>query len=347
MAQLPNLSLSPQVLQGIANPSIPDIAGSFQQGREQKKSREFDEIAGGILANQLGTRFAEAAGIDPQKALSLAQAVGAPLNDEARLKNIAGSAALFGKLLESGTVPPEQVGQLMLEQAQQLESSGINTQFLMESGQNLMSGDPALIQREVEAFTQLAQSMGGNAVDPQKQINVLRSSLQKITAPIRLVESAFKKIQKSGSDGTASGDMALIFSFMRILDPGSTVRETEFAAAEQTTGIPGRVVNLYNKAWAGTRLNAKQRSEFIDQAAGLFEAQRETADSQIENILEQADEDQLKRTRVFGTKRLLAFDKRQANRAAPVAAVAQPVDLTSISDEELLQLRNNANNSGN
>ena len=54
---------------------------------------------------------------------------------------------------------------------------------------------------------------------------------------------------------------------MKILDPGSTVREGEYASAEQTRGIPEAVVAQYNKAVSGRRLTAEQREKF-DQAAG-------------------------------------------------------------------------------
>ncbi len=59
-----------------------------------------------------------------------------------------------------------------------------------------------------------------------------------------------------------------------MIDPLSVVREGEFATAEQTAGIPARVVNAYNKVVAGTRLNPEQRQDFLQQAELLFGAQR-------------------------------------------------------------------------
>jgi hypothetical protein len=50
---------------------------------------------------------------------------------------------------------------------------------------------------------------------------------------------------------------------MKTIDPNSTVREGEFATAEQTAGIPDRIVNLYNNLRTGERLNQKQRIEFL------------------------------------------------------------------------------------
>ena len=69
----------------------------------------------------------------------------------------------------------------------------------------------------------------------------------------------------------AFGDMALIFNFMKMLDPGSTVREGEFASAQNTGGVDDKIINLYNQALKGTRLNTSQRAGLRAQANGLFE----------------------------------------------------------------------------
>ena len=63
-----------------------------------------------------------------------------------------------------------------------------------------------------------------------------------------------------------SDDMALVFSFMKTLDPGSTVREGEYASARNTTGVPGYVINAYNQALDGKFLNNDQRKSFVETA---------------------------------------------------------------------------------
>jgi hypothetical protein len=66
--------------------------------------------------------------------------------------------------------------------------------------------------------------------------------------------------------------MALIFGFMKLLDPNSTVREGEYATAQNATGIPGRVANAYNKAIDGVILNIDQRNDFLGQSKKQYEA---------------------------------------------------------------------------
>ena len=82
------------------------------------------------------------------------------------------------------------------------------------------------------------------------------------------VKSAYGRVL--ASQETAAGDLALIFNYMKMLDPGSVVREGEFATAQNATGVPQRILNLYNNLNKGERLNADQRKSFIKQADGLF-----------------------------------------------------------------------------
>lgn len=71
----------------------------------------------------------------------------------------------------------------------------------------------------------------------------------------------------------AAGDISLIFAYMKMLDPGSVVREGEFATAQNSGGIPTRVINQYNKAKDGTRLTPEQRSDFKNQAGAILAKQ--------------------------------------------------------------------------
>ena len=63
-----------------------------------------------------------------------------------------------------------------------------------------------------------------------------------------------------------SDDIALVFSFMKTLDPGSTVREGEYATAKNAGGIPETIVNTYNKVREGKFLTDEQRRNFIETA---------------------------------------------------------------------------------
>ena len=82
--------------------------------------------------------------------------------------------------------------------------------------------------------------------------------------------SAYGRIQASAEDASAAGDLALIFNYMKILDPGSTVREGEFANAQNSGSVPTRIRGLYNQVMEGTRLTDAQRADFVNRAGRLF-----------------------------------------------------------------------------
>jgi hypothetical protein len=88
------------------------------------------------------------------------------------------------------------------------------------------------------------------------------------TAGYRDVKSAYGRVL--ASQDNAVGDLSLIFGYMKMLDPGSVVREGEFATAQNAAGVPDRVLNIYNRVISGERLNESQRKAFKGQAEGLF-----------------------------------------------------------------------------
>ena len=88
------------------------------------------------------------------------------------------------------------------------------------------------------------------------------------TKPYQEVKSAYGRVLSS--EDTAVGDLSLIFGYMKMLDPGSVVREGEFATAQNAAGVPERIMNIYNKVASGQRLSPSQRDSFKGQAKGLY-----------------------------------------------------------------------------
>lgn len=99
------------------------------------------------------------------------------------------------------------------------------------------------------------------------------------------VKAAYGRVK--ASEDSAVGDLSLIFGYMKMLDPGSVVREGEFATAQNAAGVPERIMNIYNKVASGERLNAGQRKAFKGQAEKLFQTaaeQEKTVRQGIERI---------------------------------------------------------------
>ena len=111
----------------------------------------------------------------------------------------------------------------------------------------------------------------------------LRKEFSSLSKDYRTARDAYARVQASASDPSAAGDLALVFNYMKVLDPLSVVREGEFATAQNASGVPERVRNVWNRALSGERLGPEQRADFVDRAGKLFAAQ----DSQHTKLVDQ------------------------------------------------------------
>lgn len=113
----------------------------------------------------------------------------------------------------------------------------------------------------------------GGFKDPKQLYDVeegIRKEYSSHAKPFFETRDAYSRIQQAASAPSPAGDLALIFNFMKMLDPGSVVREGEFATAQNAAGIPERVRNMWNRALTGERLGDDQRADFVRQAQGLY-----------------------------------------------------------------------------
>lgn len=90
------------------------------------------------------------------------------------------------------------------------------------------------------------------------------------------VLGAYKKVRSAAEMNSGAGDMSLIFGYMKMIDPGSTVREGEFATAQNSGGVDDRVVGLYNQIRNGMRLSDEQRKDFVGSAENMYKTHAET-----------------------------------------------------------------------
>lgn len=99
----------------------------------------------------------------------------------------------------------------------------------------------------------------------------LRGEFTDINKTFRDVRDSYARIQASAESPSAAGDLALIFNYMKMLDPGSTVREGEFANAQNSGGVPDIVRAQYNKLMSGERLSSNIREDFTTRATMLYD----------------------------------------------------------------------------
>lgn len=95
-------------------------------------------------------------------------------------------------------------------------------------------------------------------------INELGSAFQKEIGDHITVANSYGAVISAANDPSAAGDLSMIFAYMKILDPGSVVRESEFATAQNAANVPERIRAAYNRALKdGTRLTPEMRADFI------------------------------------------------------------------------------------
>lgn len=85
----------------------------------------------------------------------------------------------------------------------------------------------------------------------------------------QLMQNEMRQIEGLVAQGSSYSDQALITKFSKILDPGSVVRETEFAITERGGGLIKAIENYASKVAGGGRLQPSQRQEMIEAARAL------------------------------------------------------------------------------
>jgi hypothetical protein len=104
----------------------------------------------------------------------------------------------------------------------------------------------------------------------------LRGEFSDRTKTFEVVRDSYSKIREVAEKPSPAGDISLIFGYMKMLDPNSTVRESEYATAQNAGSIPERVRALFNKAKTGEGLTPSQRRDFLNQASKIYGSQLKT-----------------------------------------------------------------------
>jgi len=152
---------------------------------------------------------------------------------------------------------------------------------------------------ELEVFKQT----GG--VDSEKifaQEEKIRKEWQGRSKVYSELQGTFKNIQTSATSGTGAGDIALITAFMKMLDPGSVVRETEFATARDTAGLFIQLQNKLEKAKNGQFLDPKQRQDYVNLSKQYLASAQKKAEQEKKDLSLVVKNYKLNPENVFGAE---------------------------------------------
>ena len=152
-------------------------------------------------------------------------------------------------------------------------------------------------QMEREQAAKLAAQKGEKAFDRAKG---LRKEYNDASKDFFKVRDAKARIEASVEEPDATGDIALIFNYMKMLDPGSTVREGEYATASQAGGVDSAVLNIYNRLISGERLQPEQRNMFSSRASKLFKKAETQNKKDLNDVLRVGRQYGLTKSDIFG-----------------------------------------------
>jgi hypothetical protein len=190
-----------------------------------------------------------------------------------RASAMAGNAS---KLLEQGLKEEDQ-----FEPVTDAEGN-IIAQRNIETGQVI--ADPRAGLRAKEREKELKDDLKATK-DKFDRSSKLRAEVTKASTDFNKQRGAWARVQASGEDPSPAGDLALIFNFMKVLDPGSTVRESEFAQVGAAGSLPTQAQRVYDQYATGQKLTPEQRADVMGRAKKIFKSAEELNKKDIKKII--------------------------------------------------------------
>lgn len=145
-----------------------------------------------------------------------------------------------------------------------------------------------------------------------RRADALNKNFSKDSQKYISTKDSFQNMLDAASDPSGAGDVNMVYSYMKLLDPTSVVREGEAATAENAGGVNAKVRNAYNKILTGEKLNPTVREDFVKQANNIFNSQAKNHKQRIEQYSRRASKFGVSPDQViedYGTVRLPGQDK--------------------------------------
>jgi len=166
----------------------------------------------------------------------------------------------LAQALMTGAIDPKTAVATALQKKDAVNAVEVNGKLVNpETGEVLYDGGPD----QKEAFGNEVELMKSYRADPAVQ------AYSSVSNYYGRMVSAYDETVKN-PQAAGAGDLAMVYSYMKMLDPGSTVMQGEYASASNTSGVPDQIRNAYNNILNGSKLTEAQRLAFIQQAGGML-----------------------------------------------------------------------------
>lgn len=147
-------------------------------------------------------------------------------------------------------------------------------------------------QNFIDAYHKTMQSVGPYYTDPKlfddyqkyligkqptpENVNTMLTQFINTSKEFRTVANSYNEIQRLSEvkgENAAVADIGIVFAYMHLIDPASTVRESEQAQVNNAAGVPVYIRNLWNRLLTGDRLSPTQKSQIVDATDRVFAGQ--------------------------------------------------------------------------
>ena len=161
----------------------------------------------------------------------------------------------------------------------------------------LAQGDPeqiAMIRTNPEEWLKnnRDKTQGLSEKDRNSQENTLRTEFAKNNKDFIVQANSYSKIKTAAENPSPAGDLSLIFNFMKMLDPQSTVRDSEFQNAANAAPLLTRLGIDFDKistVWEGKTLTDLQRKDFLTKTQALYDVGKSGYDRLVNAYTDLAD----------------------------------------------------------
>jgi len=171
-------------------------------------------------------------------------------------------------LAQINALAGEEQNPMLQAQLAQGDVKGISDMMALRMGAWEKLNDAFLKSQEVNAKNLIsAQQSFGDITKMRQEYQRNTETDYKVVQAAKQMATLVAHAKETDSPGPA--DLASIYSFMKVLDPPSTVREGEVANASNAAGVPDTIRNTYNLYLRGGKLPPKIRDEFVATTAAI------------------------------------------------------------------------------
>ena len=158
-----------------------------------------------------------------------------------------------------------------LENFQLLESSPNEIKLLNKMGMPVTMANVERIRRSGAASTVVNMGEGQKGFENEMRVASAFKGEQ-IYKDFNDMRTAYDQVNSALDQGTPIGDVAGATKVMKLLDPGSVVRESELGIAMAAAGRMDRLKNYFTQAMTGQKLTPTQRQDFKALSNELYAA---------------------------------------------------------------------------